>query len=359
MANGREQQRTWSIDELRLKSRLIRATCVQMAFDAKQGHLNGAMSCVDILVALYYGWLNVAPPRSGQAMAAVRGAAAGTPPSPSPCTQGEGWGEGSNAPAAQLPPMTGRPSPYPSPSVQGEGTREGNPSIGLCMLADPARDRFVFSKGHACKSLYAVLADRGFIPLEWLAGYARNDSPLPMHPCKHALGILETSAGSLGHGLGIATGMAYALRLDNNPARCVALLSDGECNEGSTWEAAMFAAAHKMDSVLAIVDYNRVQSVGRTDDLTGGTSFEEKFRAFGWSARTIDGHDIPQILAALAEVPFERGKPTAIIARTRAGAGVSFMEDQVLWHYRAPSQDDLDRALAELGARPIYTPGRA
>jgi transketolase len=292
MANGRKQQRTWSIDELRLKSRQIRATCVQMAFDAKQGHLNGAMSCVDILVALYYGWLNVAPPLTDNS-------------------------------------------------------------------ADPARDRFVFSKGHACKSLYAVLADRGFIPLQWLSGYAQNDSPLPMHPCKHALGILETSAGSLGHGLGMATGMGYALRLDNNPARCVALLSDGECNEGSTWEAAMFAAAHKMDSVLAIVDYNRVQSVGRTDDLTGGTSFEEKFRAFGWAARTVDGHDIAQILATLSEVPFERARPTAIIARTRAGAGVSFMEDQVLWHYRAPSQDDLDRALAELGARPIYTPGHA
>jgi len=280
---------TWSIEDLQRKSRQIRATCVQMAFDARQGHLNGAMSCVEILVALYHGWLNVGPVLPDQSI-------------------------------------------------------------------DPARDRFVFSKGHACKSFYAVLADRGLIPLQWLATYARNDSHLPMHPCKHALHVLETSAGSLGHGLGMATGMAYALRLMDNPARCVALLSDGECNEGSTWESAMFAAAHKMDRVLAVVDYNRVQSVGRTDHLTGGTSFEEKFRAFGWAARTIDGHDIAEIRATLNEVPFVRGKPTAIIARTRAGAGVSFMEDQVLWHYRAPSRDDLDRALAELDARPIYTP---
>jgi transketolase len=287
--SNRRKQPEYSIDELKLKARQLRATCVQMAYDARQGHLNGAMSSVDILVALYYRWLNVSP------------------------TSGD-------------------------------------------VPADSTRDRFIFSKGHACKSLYAVLADRGFMPVEWLAGYARDDSPLPMHPCKHALDILETSAGSLGHGLGMATGMAYALRLEKNPARCVALLSDGECNEGSTWEAAMFAAAHRMDSVLAIVDYNRVQSVGRTDDLTGGTSFEEKFRAFGWAAKTIDGHDISQILASLEQVPFERNKPTAIIARTRAGAGVSFMEDQVLWHYRAPSKEDLDRALVELDARPIYTP---
>jgi transketolase len=277
------------LDELVRKAREIRATCVQMAFDSRQGHLNGALSSVDILVALYYGWLRVWPQRP----------------------------------------------------------------------RDAARDRLVFSKGHACKSLYAVLADRGFFPKEWLAEYSRNDTRLAMHPCKHALGILETSAGSLGHGLGMATGMAYGLRLDGSAARCVAVLSDGECNEGSTWEAAMFAAAQKLDSVLAVVDYNRVQSVGRTDDLTGGTSFEEKFRAFGWAARSVDGHDIGKLLALLHEVPFERGRPTAIIAHTRAGAGVSFMEDQVLWHYRVPSKEDLDKALAELGAKAMYGRGGA
>jgi transketolase len=275
--------------ELESKASALRATCVQMAFDARQGHLNGALSSVDILVALYYGFLRVAPERPD----------------------------------------------------------------------DPGRDRLIFSKGHACKSLYAVLADRGFIPREWLREYATNDTRLAMHPCKHALNLLETSAGSLGHGLGMATGMAYALRLEGNPARCVAVLSDGECNEGSTWEAAMFAAAQKMDTVLAVVDYNHVQSVGRTDALTGGASFEEKFRAFGWAAKSVDGNDIGALRAVLAQVPLEKGRPTAIIAHTRAGKGVSFMEDQVLWHYRAPSQEDLARALAELGERAIFEPAGA
>jgi transketolase len=284
-----EQPGALSVEAMRLKARQIRATSIQLAFDGKQGHLNGALSSVELLIALYYSFLRVWPDEP----------------------------------------------------------------------AHPDRDRLLFSKGHACKSLYAVLADRGFFPREWLADYACNDTHLASHPCRHALPLLEASSGSLGHGLGLATGMAYALRLDSNPARCVALLSDGECNEGSTWEAAMFAAARKLDSVLAIVDYNRVQSVGRTDDLTGGASFEAKFRAFGWAARSVDGHDLPEILAALADVPFEKDRPTAIIAHTKAGAGVSFMEDQVLWHYRVPSPDEVERAMLELGARPIYTKGRA
>jgi transketolase len=277
-----------SLDTLRRKAAAVRATCVQLAIDGKQGHLNGAMSSVELLLALYWGFLRVYPDQPRH----------------------------------------------------------------------PDRDRLLFSKGHACKSLYAVLADRGLIPTQWLAEYAMNDTRLASHPCQHALPVLEASSGSLGHGLGLATGMAYALRLDDNAARCVAFLSDGECNEGSTWEAAMFAAAQKLDSVLAVVDYNRVQSVGRTDDLTGGTSFEEKFRAFGWATRTIDGHDFPQILATLAEVPFERGRPTAIVARTTAGGGVSFMEDQVLWHYRTPSREEVERAVGELGARPLYEKGK-
>jgi transketolase len=287
MATSPDQSIAMSLDAMGQKAREIRATCVQLAFDGKQGHLNGAMSSVELLIALYYSFLRCYP---GQ-------------------------------------------------------------------IAHPGRDRFVFSKGHACKSLYAVLADRGLIPRESLATYATNDSHLPSHPCKHALPLLDASSGSLGHGLGLVTGMAYALRLDQNPARCVAFLSDGECNEGSTWEAAMFAAAHKLDSVLAVVDYNGVQSVGRTDDLTGGASFEAKFRAFGWATRSINGHDFEQILSALAAVPFEKGHPTAIIAHTKAGAGVSFMEDQVLWHYRVPSREQVEQAFAELGARPIYTRG--
>lgn len=272
---------------LQRKARALRATCVQLAHDGREGHLNGALSCIDILIALYYHWLNVSPDDPKR----------------------------------------------------------------------PERDRFIFSKGHACTALYAVLADKGFIPKELLARYAQNDSPLPSHPCIHALPLLECSAGSLGHGLGMASGLAYGLKLDGNSARAAALISDGECNEGSTWEAAMFAAAKKLDNLLLVVDYNGVQSVGRSDELMGHTSLEEKFRAFGWEARTVDGLDTAALIEVLATFPFAAGRPSAIIAKTRAGAGVSFMEDQVLWHYRVPSDDDLARALAELGEAPIHLEG--
>ena len=218
----------------------------------------------------------------------------------------------------------------------------------------PDRDRFFFSKGHACIALYAVLADRGFIPKDWLSKYAQSGSPLPEHPCIYALPLLECSSGSLGHGLGIATGVLYGLKLDRVDARAVVLMSDGECNEGSVWEAAMFAAAQSLDRLLAIVDYNGIQAVGRSDEIMGHTSLEEKFRAFGWAACTIDGNNLSEIIRALDDFPFEPGRPSAIIAKTRSGAGVSFMEDQVLWHYRRPSNAELQRALQELGEMPIH-----
>lgn len=217
---------------------------------------------------------------------------------------------------------------------------------------DPSRDRFFFSKGHACSSLYAVLADRGFVSPESLNTYNTAGSPYPLHSCKHSLPVLEMSAGSLGHGLGIATGVAYGLRLDNNPARVVALLSDGECNEGSIWEAAMLAKAQKLERLIAIVDYNGTQSIGFTDELMGHTSIEEKFRAFGWNASTINGNDIGAVIAALDAVRFDTGRPTAIVAKTTKG--VSFMENQILWHYRVPSADEVQKAFEELGAQPIY-----
>jgi transketolase len=273
-----------STGDLKEKARALRATCIQLAHDGKESHLNGALSCVDLLVALYHCWLNVSPrdPKG------------------------------------------------------------------------PDRDRFIFSKGHASTALYAVLADRGFIPKGLLSRYAQDDSPLPSHPCIHALPILECSAGSLGHGLGMGSGMSYALRLEGKRCRVVVLASDGECNEGSTWEAAMFAAAKRLENLLLVVDYNGIQSVGRSDELMGSTSLEEKFRAFGWGARSVDGHNIEKIVESLRAFPFEASRPSALIARTTAGAGVSFMEDQVLWHYRVPSDEDLKRALVELGANPIH-----
>ena len=216
----------------------------------------------------------------------------------------------------------------------------------------PGRDRFILSKGHGCTALYAVLADRGFFPVETLAEYNRETSCLPNHPCMHTLPALEMSAGSLGHGLGVATGMLYGLRLKGSAARAAVLLGDGECNEGSVWEAAMFAAAHKLENLLAVVDYNGVQAVGKTDEIAGFTSLEGKFRAFGWAARTIDGADMRTVMETLSAFPFEKGKPSVIIARTKNK--VSFMENDVLWHYRVPSEEERVKALAELGAAPIY-----
>ena len=219
---------------------------------------------------------------------------------------------------------------------------------------NPDRDRFILSKGHACTSHYAVLADRGYIPMEWLTRYAQTDEPLSDHPCKHALDVLECSSGSLGHGLGIATGMLYGLRLDKSPARAAVLMSDGECNEGSVWEAAMFAASKELDKLLVLVDNNGIQAVGRSDEIMGYTCLEEKFKAFGWGACTVSGNDIKTVINALDEFPFRKKRPTAIILKTKKGAGVSFMEDEVLWHYRVPSDDDLGNALYELGAKPIH-----
>jgi transketolase len=163
---------------------------------------------------------------------------------------------------------------------------------------------------------------------------------------------LEISAGSLGHGLGVATGMLYGLRLDKSNARAVVLMSDGECNEGSVWEAAMFASAQKLENLLAIVDYNGIQAVGNSDKIMGHTSLEEKFRSFGWQAKTIDGSNIREIIKTLNEFPFQNGKPSAIIAKTKIG--VSFMEGDVLWHYRCPPEDELKLALEELKEKPIH-----
>lgn len=219
------------------------------------------------------------------------------------------------------------------------------------------RDRLFFSKGHACTALYAVMADCDLFPVEWLSTYAQDDSHLPSHPCIYSLPILEFSSGSLGHGLGVAAGALYGLRLDGSDARAAVVVSDGECNEGSIWEAAMFAAANHLDRLLTIVDYNGIQAVGRSDELMGHTSLEEKFSSFGWGARTIDGNNIKEILSAFDDFPFESGKPSAIIAKTTAGRGVGFMEDQSLWHYKVPSDEELERAIKELGALPLHKGG--
>lgn len=212
----------------------------------------------------------------------------------------------------------------------------------------PGRDRFILSKGHGCAGLYATLAERGFFPLSWLDEFGADGSRLIGHVSHVGVPGVEVSTGSLGHGLPIACGMALSLRRGNVNARVFALMSDGECDEGSVWEAALFAAHHGLDNLVVVVDYNKIQSLGRVEDILALEPFTEKWRAFGWAAAAIDGHDVGAINDALGAVPLEPGRPTCVVAHTVKGRGVSFMENTVLWHYRAPAGAELRLALAEI-----------
>jgi transketolase len=226
---------------------------------------------------------------------------------------------------------------------------------GQVLRVDPAdprwseRDRFILSKGHACAGLYAALADRGFFPAEWLQRFYSDGSPLVGHATHTGIPGVEVSTGSLGHGLGIGCGMALAARRDGAAHRVFVLLSDGECDEGSVWEAVLFAPQHGLDNLIAIVDYNKIQSLGRVAEVLDLEPFADKWRAFGWEVREVDGHDIAQLEAACAELPFRPGRPSCIIAHTVKGKGVGIMEDELLWHYRSPDAAEYRRARAELG----------
>jgi transketolase len=211
------------------------------------------------------------------------------------------------------------------------------------------RDRFVLSKGHACAGLYAILAERGFFPRSWLETFYQNGSPLAGHVTHTHVPGVDASTGSLGHGLPIAGGMALAGKRDARAYHVFALLSDGECDEGSTWEAILFAGHHKLDNLIAIVDYNKIQSIGRVAEVLDLEPFADKWKSCRWSVREIDGHNLEQIDDTLSAVPFEPGRPSCVIAHTVKGKGVSFMEDKLLWHYRPPSEEELVCALAELG----------
>jgi len=221
--------------------------------------------------------------------------------------------------------------------------------LRVAALHPNARDRgrLVLSKGHGGAILYAVLAERGFFPLEWLDRYCQEGSPLLGHASHHVPGV-EVSTGSLGHGLPIGCGMALAGRHDRHPYRVFVLLSDGELDEGSNWEAMLFAPHHRLDNLVAIVDYNKIQSFGSVPEVLGLEPLVEKWRAFGWAVREIDGHDIACIAETCNALPFEPGRPSALIAHTTKGKGVGFMEDQLAWHYKSPSDEQLALALAEL-----------
>lgn len=215
--------------------------------------------------------------------------------------------------------------------------------------ADPDRDRFILSKGHAALALYAALALRGFFPLERLDAYCADDSLLGVHPERGLPGV-DFSTGSLGHGLPIGAGAALAARLDGSSRRAFVLVSDAELNEGSTWEAVMFAAHHRLASLVAIVDVNGQQALGYTRDVLDLSPLAGRFRAFGWNAVEIDGHDPEQIRAVASQFGGGEGPPHALLARTVLGKGVSFMEGQIKWHYWPMSGPEHRQALAEIEA---------
>ncbi len=224
---------------------------------------------------------------------------------------------------------------------------------GQVLRVDPARpdwpdrDRFILSKGHAAAILYATLAERGFFPPELLEGYCSDGSDLTGHVSHYVPGV-EVSTGSLGHGLSIGCGMALAAKRDRRPYQVFVMLSDGELDEGSNWEAILFAPHHRLDNLVAIVDFNKIQSFGTVKEVLDLDPLAEKFRAFRWAVREVDGHNIPQLCAAMESIPFEQGKPSVLIAHTVKGKGVKFMEDLLAWHYRSPSDEQLAQALCDL-----------
>jgi transketolase len=265
--------------ELEQISRRIRFKLVQMSHAAGTPHLGSALSCVDILVAAYWGALRIDP---------------------------------------------------------------GNPN-------DPLRDRCILSKGHAATALYATLAHRGFFPADWLDHFAEHRSPLAEQPSPGCAPGVELATGSLGHGLPVGVGMALAARIKRQDYRVFVILSDGECNEGSVWEAALFAPAQRLGNLAVIIDYNKWQATGRSNEIMALDALAAKWESFGWKTVEADGHHIPALAELMNRVPNDEGKPLAIVAHTTKGKGISFMEDDNNWHYRVPKSEEVAAARQELG----------
>jgi transketolase len=215
--------------------------------------------------------------------------------------------------------------------------------------SDPLRDRFILSKGHAAPALFQVLAKRGFYPESWLSDYGKDGGIFSEHPPSpnHLVGI-EAATGSLGHGLPMGLGMAMASRIQKYGFNVYVLLGDGECNEGTVWEAAMLASAQKISNLCVLIDFNKWQATGRSEEIMHLNSLREKWKAFGWNSIEIDGHNFNEILFALKEFRLETEKPTAIIAHTVKGKGVSFMQDDNNWHYRIPTVEEVKNSKIEL-----------
>jgi len=220
-------------------------------------------------------------------------------------------------------------------------------NIAPAKINDPNRDRFILSKGHAAATYFATLAEYGFFPKEWMQSYCQFGSTLGGHVSHNVPGV-EFSSGSLGHGLPAGVGMALGAKRAGKDYRIVVLMSDGEMDSGANWEAIMMAAGQKLDNLLVIVDKNKLQAMGFTEDIVPLGDLAQKFEAFGWAAKTIDGHNFEAIKKALDQFPFVSEKSSVIIANTIKGKGVSFMENRLEWHYKSPNEDEFKRAMKEL-----------
>lgn len=269
-----------TVEELKKLAAEVRFRTIENAHLTSTPHLGSCLSCVDILVAIYFSALRIDP---------------------------------------------------------------------LC-ADDPERDRFILSKGHAAAALFQVLALRGFYPEKMLENYGQDGGVFAEHPPApgYLVGI-EAATGSLGHGMPMGLGMALAGRISFRNYNVFTLLSDGECNEGSVWEAAMLAASQKVDRLIAIVDFNKWQATGRSEEIMALNPLADKWRAFGWDVVEIDGHDMEVLRDTLLSFPNSKGIPMAVIAHTVKGKGVSFMEDDNNWHYRIPSSEEVFLAKVELG----------
>jgi transketolase len=215
----------------------------------------------------------------------------------------------------------------------------------------PDRDRVILSKGHGAAAFYAALAEAGFFEVSRLDTFCQDGSALAGHVSHHVPGV-DFSTGSLGHGLSLGCGVALGFKRDGKPGRAFVIMSDGECDEGSIWEAALFAPHHRLDNLVAIVDYNKIQSFGTVKEVLDLEPFADKWAAFNWHVQTVDGHDHAALARAFAAVPAIAGRPSVIIANTVKGKGVSFMEGELLWHYRAPNKEQLETAVGEVRGKP-------
>lgn len=270
---------TRSVRDLEKISKQIRWEIIKKSHKAQTPHLGSSLSCVDLLVALYWSILNVDPK---------------------------------------------------------------NP---LCS----SRDRFILSKGHAGLALYEILALRGFFPPKLLDSYAQEGSSLSEHPGPNCVPGVEAATGALGHGLSIGLGMSLAAKIREEFWKTFVLMSDGECNEGSVWEAAMMAPIYELNNLIAVIDFNKWQATGRSVEIMALEPLRKKWDSFGWYVSEIDGHCFSDILQALEKSLQSSSKPTVIVAHTIKGKGVSFMEDDNNWHYRIPTKEDLSLAKKELG----------